>query len=122
MNEVGQKEHQNNPRIIQYIATVSDTKDVRDDRVDWASSFAEWSMMIPTMRTAKGMPATSISDISEWKRVPDSLRDRFVDSGDWRTGGIAYIHPSLPAVCEPMRPQGGPWFRAGQNEGRGYAP
>jgi uncharacterized protein (TIGR02594 family) len=57
MNEVGQKERQNNPRIIQYIGTVRDTKDVRDDRVDWASAFAEWSMAQVGIKGPKNMDA-----------------------------------------------------------------
>jgi uncharacterized protein (TIGR02594 family) len=44
LNEVGQRERQNNPRVIQYVATVRDPKGVRDDRIDWASHFVEWSM------------------------------------------------------------------------------
>jgi len=57
MNEVGQKERQNNPRIIQYVGAVRDTKDVRDDRIDWASAFAEWTMAQVGIKGPKNMDA-----------------------------------------------------------------
>jgi len=45
--EIGQEEiagPQNNPRIIEYLATVGNPQGLQDDEVDWASAFVEWSL------------------------------------------------------------------------------
>jgi uncharacterized protein (TIGR02594 family) len=45
--EIGEEEiagPENNPRVLDYIATVKSTRGVQDDEIDWASPFAEWSL------------------------------------------------------------------------------
>jgi uncharacterized protein (TIGR02594 family) len=45
--EMGEEEiagPENNPRILDYIATVQSTRGIQDDEIDWASAFAEWSL------------------------------------------------------------------------------
>lgn len=45
--EIGQEEiagPQNNPRIIEYLASVGNTQGLQDDEIDWASAFVEWSL------------------------------------------------------------------------------
>ena len=45
--EMGEEEiagPENNPRILDYIATVQSTRGMQDDEIDWASAFAEWSL------------------------------------------------------------------------------
>lgn len=46
-SELGEEEingPENNPRILDYIASVQSTRGVQDDEVDWASAFVEWSL------------------------------------------------------------------------------
>lgn len=45
--EMGEEEingPENNPRVLDYIASVQSTRGVQDDEVDWASAFVEWSL------------------------------------------------------------------------------
>jgi uncharacterized protein (TIGR02594 family) len=45
--ELGEEEiagPENNPRILDYLATVQSTRGIQDDEIDWASAFAEWSL------------------------------------------------------------------------------
>jgi uncharacterized protein (TIGR02594 family) len=45
--ELGEEEiagPENNPRVLEYIATVQSTRGIQDDETDWSSAFVEWSL------------------------------------------------------------------------------